>query len=82
MQSKQWRPSNWENPFHKTADFGYGKESWNENPEFGAYEAGADAMLEALKKKDNDYRPIGWYDDIGYIDEAGWLVFIEDKKGS
>ncbi|KKN72929.1 hypothetical protein LCGC14_0406330 [marine sediment metagenome] len=44
-----WRPKeNWDNPFHKTGDFG--EESWNEQPEFSAYEAGADAMLRELKK--------------------------------
>ncbi len=45
-----WRPSNWKNPYHKEGDFGHGKISWNEYPEFQAYEEGASAILEALFK--------------------------------
>ncbi len=45
---KSWRPNNWNNPYHKSGDFGEGKLSWNEYPEFQAYEEGASAILEVL----------------------------------
>ena len=46
-----WRPKEgWENPYHKSGNFGSGLEHWNEEPEFSCFEAGADAMLEALWK--------------------------------
>ncbi len=32
------------NPYHRTADFGDGRELWNEQPEFHAFQAGADAQ--------------------------------------
>jgi len=34
-----------ENPFHKTGDFGHGKESWNEQPEFQCFQEGQQSML-------------------------------------
>ena len=48
--NKGYRPPNWDNPFHKKGDFGHGLMMWNEQPEFSAFEAGADAMLESLFK--------------------------------
>ena len=47
--NKEWRPKNWSNPYHKSRDFGEGLICWNEYPEFEIFEAGADAMLKALK---------------------------------
>ena len=47
-KGNSWRPKDWDNPYYKSGDFGRGKQSWNEQPEFSTFEAGADAMLEAL----------------------------------
>lgn len=46
-------------------------------------EAGADALWEALKEKeDTRYYGVGEIEEICLeTDEAGWLVFIEDDKG-
>ena len=51
MNWKNNRPDNWDNPFHKKGDFGHGLEMWNEQPEFSAFEDGADAILKALRKE-------------------------------
>lgn len=82
-----WRPSNWKNP-HK--DY-WGKEmtlkeDYETNQHF-SYEAGADAMLEALKKDaaymngDTIIPAQGKCPEIhcpgGMV---GWLVFIPDKE--
>ena len=83
---KQWRPDDWDNPFHKTGDFGYGKESWNEQPEFSAFEAGVDAILNALKKRGvwlNSGQTLcdaGSFPVIPYKSKGGYLIFIEEAK--
>ncbi len=87
-----WRPDKWDNPFHKTADYGHGKQSWNEEPEFTAFEAGADAMLEALKKKKDTVRlkfdgtsripAHGDYPEIiieGKPYDKGWMVYVPEE---
>jgi len=45
-----WRPNDWENPFNITAPFARDR---NDKPisHNEAYESGADAMLEALRKE-------------------------------
>lgn len=63
-----WRPKNWKNPF------------WNES--YSAYEAGADAMLKALKEQGTFHVTEGAVPEVDVIVKGcGWLVFIpeEDK---
>jgi hypothetical protein len=49
MSKKSWRPEGWENPFDYTLCDG--NVTVRANPDITkAYEAGADAMLEALRK--------------------------------
>lgn len=57
-----WRPENWGNPY-APADYPSGVVS--------AYEAGADAMLEALRRGGTAERQLG---------RDGWLVFIPDEE--
>lgn len=80
-----WRPEGWKNPYFRSGDFGDGQISWNEQPEFSTFEAGADAMLEALKKeatylKNDGTAPYGYVlGKILKLAEKGWLVFIPDE---
>jgi hypothetical protein len=68
-----WRPEGWENPYAyknldaKPIDTGL---DFANVPEIVAYEAGADAMLEVLRKTG-----VATYDDK---DRPGYLVFIPD----
>jgi hypothetical protein len=39
------------NPFHKTGDYGHGKESWNEQPEFQAFEDFRKSVLKLMGKE-------------------------------
>jgi len=52
------------NPFHKTGDFGHGKESWNEQPEFTAYEDGYDDCLKSILKLLKEKAPYSKLVDI------------------
>ncbi len=73
MTHNNWRPKDWKNPHPKSSchDFGLGDTTvygW----EHDMYEAGADAMLDALRE-----RPDTLY--INLIErEKGWLVLIPD----
>ena len=82
-----WRPDNWKNPyFLKDLDGGY----YNQYPEFAIYEAGADAILQALKERPETMFIIGARAGadpsllkFGIENKRGWLVFVpEDKKAS
>ncbi len=63
-----WRPDDWKNPYH-------GRGMWI--PELKALEAGADAMLEALKNGKSCA-----FDEVGHLKVGfkGWLVFIPEEK--
>ena len=75
-----WRPKEgWNNPFHKTGDFEHGWMAWNEQLEFSAYEAGADAMLEALKKEGQYWGKFVAKPAFNTT-KIGWLVFIEETE--
>ena len=74
-----WRPKNWKNPNHlKDTDGDY----YNQYPEFAIYEAGADAMLEALK--DGGVFTYGYHTpDIELGDakgESGYWCFIPHEE--
>ena len=60
-----WRPEDWEKnkPSHMTIGANC------------AYEAGADAILEALKRIGSKV------DELESLDRKGWRVFIPDDKG-
>ena len=68
----EWRPEGWENPEKDT--FGYDP---GIDPA-GIYEAGADAMLAALRKRDiREFSTlVGWVDG----NPSGTLVYIPDKE--
>lgn len=87
-----WRPDDWVNPHEKTQSMGYPPDRMVRLDEFAksftetrknSYEAGAEAMLEALKKGglvhfDGESKQEG----LAYFEEGkpGWLVFIPDDK--
>lgn len=85
-----WRPEEgWTNPFHKTGDYGQGVASWNEQPEFSAFEQGADTLLEALKAEGIDYDGIHPLDSFKRlaeylnrvaINKQGKVIFIPDVE--
>ena len=80
MSWKNNRPDGWSNPYHKTGDFGDGEQSWNEQPEFSAYEDGADAILEALKKEGIYKVETGreWRTEA-FRRRKGWVVLIPEE---
>ena len=61
-----WRPEGYKSPYHKTADYGQGKMSWNEHPEFSAYEAGYNKCLEDLEPLIRKIAPSSKLIDILY----------------
>jgi len=71
MANKTWRPEGWKNEHIASAS---GKPI---NPEYQVFEAGADAMLEALRnigaKVNKGEAPI-----LYYVPSKGTLVFIPD----
>ena len=72
-----WRPDNWAEEYllaYKEEHSGEGRYEWA-TPERAMFEAGADAMLEALKKK-GEYR-----DNKAIISSSknGWVVFIPEE---
>ena len=75
------RPEGWKNPYNLKAKdlpqtFPLESNYWiNNNTAKVAYEAGADAMLEALRKTTNVHIP--YYGD-GFNGEMGVIVFIPD----
>ena len=85
-----WRPKeNWVNPYGIKI---YGAFVNKKESEYKAFEAGADAMLEALKKKAIHIRhpQAGWVDvtsnlseiahDMGIYGKAGYLTFIPEEE--
>ena len=69
-----WRPEDWKNPYFKKDTTG----SWNEYPNFDIFEAGADAMLEALKKNSVPYDA---FKETAIMSlTKGRVVFIHDKE--
>ena len=88
----KWRPDGWQNPFAETDDFGMYKIPLGEDNitnKRTCFEAGADAMLEALKET-GLATPIGhWVEAVARgessntlaipYDEKGWLVFIPEE---
>lgn len=50
--AQKWRPHDWDNPHPEHEEKWDGRdEYWYASPEHEAYEAGADAMLEALRRE-------------------------------
>lgn len=82
---KKWRPKDWKNPndeYHNAFDI-----PTVQDAEWEAYEAGADAMLEALKNNCGLYGEMDTpfpfdhplpitYDEEPVFTDNGWLVFI------
>lgn len=66
----EWRPSN---PYHKTGDFGHGEESWNEQPEFQAFEEGVSMTLSEVPlateaaKREGMQKVYSWLLQHGHI---------------
>lgn len=90
-----WRPNNWPNPYKH----GDSVQAWDvpeaydgvQDEEYNAYEAGADAMLEALKMngiygfEDASFPydasvviPLHYNEDPVFA-KSGWLVFIPEE---
>lgn len=67
-----WRPKDWDNPYYKTEKAFGAEVSWNEYPEFETFEAGADAILEALEKEANGEKI--WFDRT---DNKDLLIYVE-----
>jgi len=61
-----WRPDGWKNPY---------KDPFYRQK----YEAGADAMYEALKKT-GDRVKSGWFEQELDFVCSGWLVFIPERQ--
>ncbi len=64
-----YRPEGWKNPYSKTTCM----ECYDES---GAFEAGADAMLEGLKS-DGTHFPKGF--STAHLMKKGYLVFIPEE---
>jgi len=80
-----WRPkAKWQNPFRKTGNFGCGEESWNEQPEFSVYEAGADAAhqadIEWLELNKSSATTAKGY-HIFVVSDEDWQAFKGEKNG-
>jgi len=93
-----WRPDGWENN-KKIVLYGGGRQTGRAEYSISkaSFEAGADAMLEALKKQGIDHRVYadhlrfgvdrgtkvieGREDTVTYQGVKGTLVFIPDKEG-
>ena len=78
-----YRPKEWENPYQG----GWARDDEGslypitQDAESDAFEAGADAMLEALKgKKDSEYWKAKWEEICLKPPVNGWLVFIPDEE--
>jgi len=83
-----WRPEDWNPDYTITLleDANSGDVAQYTNVIVkSAYEAGADAMLEALKELGKYYNdveaPCKTIAVLQEIKERGWLVFIPDKEG-
>ncbi len=86
----EWRPDGWKNDYRREADVcgrqGHYRQGVRANSEAMAYEAGADAMLAALKTDGNaDYCEAGdWIETVADNDDgahiSGTWVFIPDEK--
>jgi hypothetical protein len=69
-----WRPENWSNPYHQEPQGNFVADE--ANPKYCIYEAGADAMLEALRKQGLKIPR-----EMMSSGEPHTLVFIPDEKG-
>jgi len=70
-----WRPENWENPW-RSFEWGDGEiYQWTEAKIHEQYEAGADAMLEALRVGTTRINNIG-----DPPNSKGVIVFIPDEE--
>lgn len=85
-----WRPDGWVNPYHITERALGTEVKFNQYPEFEVYEAGADAVLEALKKEARLEKHkyctelikihLDGTVTIETSPKYGWLVFIEESN--
>ena len=78
---KSWRPKGWENPYERPVRSGvmWTAELLTANV-IDSYEAGADAILEALKDDGVHFETGEWTDDATFeVEEPGTVVFIPDK---
>jgi hypothetical protein len=79
-----WRPENWSNPYHQEPQGNFVADE--ANPKYCTYEAGADAMLEALLKLPvpNDIKnALLEMDKQGKTDwrrPNGRVIFIPDEE--
>lgn len=77
-----WRPNDWKNPHNPEANIFPDEVSWTcVRREHNAFEAGADAMLEGLKKlgKHTDGTAPTLSIDV-LLGQSGYLILIPDKK--
>jgi len=69
-----WRPEGWKNPYMGKVGGDLGN----------VYQAGADAMLEAIKQTGEHYSqvdaPYKTIAVLNHIKQSGWLVFIPDGE--
>ena len=76
-----WRPETWKNPYQHAASIPQNKFF---NRDYYIYEAGADAMLEALKKEGRYYKwkRIATVKVPSLYQEQwkGWFTFIPDEE--
>jgi hypothetical protein len=82
-----WRPEGWKNPYININPGSWDYFSNEHNP---AFEAGADAMLEAIKKQPNSVKVDLEFQSVGEVateyfkiihpNGKGTLVFIPDEK--
>ena len=79
-----WRPKGWKNPYHDKT----GRIPDENNAEFQDYEAGADAMLEGIKKgskilgqtaRNMLSTSVQWYDSVTDSKNGDWF-FIPDEE--
>lgn len=84
-----WRPEGWENPHgFNTSDAGY---QFGDIERHWAYEAGATAMLEALKAGGERveageewvlrFKESQYTIELKYAEQPGHLVFIPEERG-
>lgn len=85
---KSWRPEGWGNPYPDGTEVVLTEKHLIQAMEYPqsnyeVYDAGADAMLDALRKT-GEHRESKWVDDTFglHTEIAGTLVFIPDDEDS
>jgi hypothetical protein len=81
---KTWRPEGWDNPYSEDKKLTKPWTEWFQSDAEIAYEGGAAAMLEALKKQGQYYNDVeAPYKTVAVlktIEKPCWLVLIPDVR--